>query len=247
MPARKTHEEFLLEVQNKYGDEYTVLGKYISTHTLIELKHNSCGNVWNTTAPYDFLKPRPNLCPKCASNRSWALTTEELQEKLNVLYNKKFTVIGSYINNKTKIKIAHSCGNVFEVKPNLILNGKYSCQQCEKSVSKVSDNVKTVLCELDINFEQEITFPWLKHRLNLYIDFFLPEYNIAIEADGEQHYIQKRVSDKEFSETMIRDKIKFTLCKENGITLIRIPSYLALHEARPVLIKALFELDVLEF
>lgn len=61
-------------------------------------------------------------------------------------------------------------------------------------------------------------------------DFYLPEYNLFIEYDGEQHYKPVRYykqTDKEaelnFEETKRRDKIKDCYCMNNNINLLRIP------------------------
>ena len=249
MPARKTHEIFLQEVSDRYKGEYTVLGKYKTTHTPLMLRHEECGYEWDTTAPYDLLKPKPNKCPQCATVRSWALTKEEFSEKLTELYGDVFTVTGEYINNKAKVNIMHKpCGLVKLIKPNQIMSGKYNCACISsKAASIISKNVEDLLIELGLTFEKEKGFNWLRNQLPLYLDFFLPEFNLAIEADGEQHYISKRGGDAEFHETLIRDKVKFTLCKENGISVLRIPSWLARHQVHPYLTKLLFEYDILDF
>jgi hypothetical protein len=61
MPKKKTHNKFLMEVYERYGNEYTILGKYKGTHDPIKIKHNKCNNIWSTTAPYDFLKKNSNI------------------------------------------------------------------------------------------------------------------------------------------------------------------------------------------
>lgn len=50
------------------------------------------------------------------------------------------------------------------------------------------------------------------------MDFYLPEYNIAIECQGEQHLINER----KFTNTsqLENDVIKNKLCTENGIKLL---------------------------
>lgn len=55
-------------------------------------------------------------------------------------------------------------------------------------------------------------------------DFFLPEKNICIEYDGEQHY-KDIFGNKSHKQTKINDSIKNKFCSENSINLIRIPYY----------------------
>lgn len=61
-------------------------------------------------------------------------------------------------------------------------------------------------------------------------DFYLPQYNLFIEYDGQQHYepvrfhgdnIEKNMH--EFQKVQEHDKIKNKYCEENNINLLRIP------------------------
>ena len=39
MPKKKTHDEYIKEVYNVFGDEYTILGEYVNSNTKIKIKH----------------------------------------------------------------------------------------------------------------------------------------------------------------------------------------------------------------
>ena len=249
MPKKKTHETFVKEIRLKYGDEYKVLGTYQSAHTPIMMRHNICGNEWNTTSPYDLLKQKPNRCPKCATHQSWKSSMSELQNDMNILYGTGiFTVSGEYVNNKTVVDVKHNaCGNVHKCIPNRLRSGKYNCKYCNNKESVVSSNVESTLLKFGLKFEKEKTFEWLIYENALYIDFFLTDFNVAVEADGEQHYVVKRGGETEFLTTMKRDKRKAELCAKNGIVLIRVPSYLPKHPLIPFLTKLLYEANVLDF
>ena len=53
-------------------------------------------------------------------------------------------------------------------------------------------------------------------------DFYLPEYNIAIECQGKQHYESKDCfgGEEEYIEIVERDLVKHNKCIENGISII---------------------------
>ena len=53
------------------------------------------------------------------------MTKEQFIEELNIL-NPEITVIGEYVNNKTKIEVKHTCGYEWKVRPNNLLQGS-SC------------------------------------------------------------------------------------------------------------------------
>lgn len=61
-------------------------------------------------------------------------------------------------------------------------------------------------------------------------DFYLPQYNLFIEYDGEQHYKPVRYhtqsddeAEQNFKRTQKHDKIKNLYCEDNHINLLRIP------------------------
>ena len=56
-------------------------------------------------------------------------------------------------------------------------------------------------------------------------DFYLPQYNLCIEYDGEQHFdIKHSFRDEDsFWNTVLHDAIKNSFCEDNNITLLRIP------------------------
>ena len=59
----------------------------------------------------------------------------------------------------------------------------------------------------------------------LFLDFYIPEYNLAIEYDGQQHFKDVPRFKSNLKENQIRDSIKNNFCKTNKITLVRIPYY----------------------
>lgn len=231
MPKKKTQEEFIKEVNEKYGDEYTVLGKYIDTHTPILLKHNICGNEWNTTTPCDFLKKKPNKCPNC-SHPSRKKTNEEFLKEVKNKVGDEYTFLESYKTNKEKIKCKHNkCGYEWKVSPNLFLSHETRCPKCSylRNESKGSLLIKEILIRNKINFEQEVPVDEdnVRNDQKMRFDFYLKELNTVIEFDGEFHYVVKKQfgGAERLREQQKRDLRKNKYCEEKGINLIRI-SYL---------------------
>ena len=66
---RKTQEEFVREVKEKRGNEYTILGEYVNNKTKILIRHNSpeCNYAEFEMTPNCFL--RPQNCPVCANRK----------------------------------------------------------------------------------------------------------------------------------------------------------------------------------
>lgn len=59
----KTQEQYEEEVFDRFGNEFTVLGKYINSKEKIRIKHNDCGHSFNITASKMFYNISP--CPYC--------------------------------------------------------------------------------------------------------------------------------------------------------------------------------------
>lgn len=55
----------------------------------------------------------------------------------------------------------------------------------------------------------------------LFFDFYIPEHNICIEFDGEQHYTGT-FNGKKIQNQAANDFMKSAFCKKKGINLIRI-------------------------
>lgn len=64
---RKTHDQFIKEVELIWGNEYIVLNKYTDSKTKILAKHNNknCQYIWETL-PQHLKKLK--MCPKCSGN-----------------------------------------------------------------------------------------------------------------------------------------------------------------------------------
>ncbi len=84
-----------------------------------------------------------------------------------------------------------------------------------------------------VQFQREKSFPNLVNRKTnrpLRYDFFIPDYDLLIEYDGEQHFqpisftnesVQE--TEKKYIECKVRDEMKNNYAKNNGYQLLRIP------------------------
>jgi hypothetical protein len=65
----KTQDDFEKEVYDLYGDEYSVVGKYINNNTKVKMRHNVCNHVWDVT-PSNFLSHGNQTgCPNCKTSK----------------------------------------------------------------------------------------------------------------------------------------------------------------------------------
>lgn len=102
------------------------------------------------------------------------------------------------------------------------------CPHCNPS--KTEKMLIDILDKYNIKYETQKRFDGCKDKYTLPFDFYLPDYNILIEYDGEFHYMPIRkgnMTDEDAANQLRiqkqRDEIKNKYCKENNIPLIRIP------------------------
>lgn len=98
-----------------------------------------------------------------------------------------------------------------------------SGEGCPKCVSSCLENeIRIFLQNNNIEFEEEKKFEWLKYKSNLRLDFYLPQFNIAIECQGEQHFypILMYGGKRGFQYQQTRDRVKKQLCENHGINIL---------------------------
>ena len=76
-----------------------------------------------------------------------------------------------------------------------------------------------MLIEYNIKYEKQKRFKWLGKQS---LDFYLPEYNIAVECQGIQHFkpVEYFGGDEEFLKQIKRDNLKKVKCIKNNINIL---------------------------
>ena len=111
MSKKKTHEEFVTEVYNLVGNEYSVLGIYNGNKKHVLIKHNNenCNNYEWGINPTAFL--RGNGCPACAGNKKYTL--DEIKEYIKGL---NYELISKdYKNNNQKLILKDKDGYYYYI------------------------------------------------------------------------------------------------------------------------------------
>ena len=132
-----------------------------------------------------------------------------------------------YINNDTPVKIYCKEHHItFETTPDTHLRGSGACPLCTRSVGEVE--IFKWLSEHAIPFETQKVIPnenMFCKRHYLTVDFYLPDLNMIIEMNGEQHYqyvehFHTKVWTLE--DQQIRDDTLRAYCKTHRINLLEI-------------------------
>lgn len=160
-------------------------------------------------------------CPKC-SHPSYAKSTEEFIEQAVRIHKDKYNYSKSvYINSFTPVVVACPIHGDFEQLPNNHLKG-CGCPKCNESHGEKAVREYLESLNLDYIAQYKIT---LSNNKIAYIDFYLPDYNMFIEYNGEQHYVpikhfggQIRHNKQKERDILVRE-----YCLSHLITLIEIP------------------------
>lgn len=160
-------------------------------------------------------------CPKCKSEKLSVERRETLEEFIRKgceIHNNRYSYNKvEYINSCTSVLITCPIHGDFWQVPEVHLRGA-GCPKCNQS--HLEKLCMEKLEENNIRYETQKKFYWLKNILNLRIDFYLPDYNIGIECQGEQHIIENSHSlINDYDYIVKRDCLKYNQCKSNGVTL----------------------------
>lgn len=119
------------------------------------------------------------------------------------------------------------CGNIIQTRIHNLTDG--STQSCGCIKSRGEAKIQQILTNNNIQYIKQKSFPTCINPITnkpFYFDFYLPDYNLLIEYDGEQHFSFKDTgwnNEENFKKTQYRDNLKNQWCLNNNIKLNRIP------------------------
>lgn len=216
-----TKEDFIERARRIHSDKYDYSKvDYINNRTPITIICPKHGEFKQT--PDCHLQGQG--CKKCYYEKlanSKLLTTEEFIRRAKKIHGDRYIYDETkYKNIKDYVYIKCPIHGIFKQNANNHLHGE-GCPKCNPNTkSKLEDEVKNGLD--NIEFFQQKEFKFLnKGKGKLKLDFYLPEYNIAIECQGKQHFkpIKHFNGEEGFKKCQDRDIRKKQLCKEHGIKL----------------------------
>lgn len=206
----KTLDEFIQEAREIHGNRYD--------YSLVEYKGNQI-KVKIICPIHGIFEQQPLShlqgfnCPKCNGRGK---TNEEWISLAKAVHGDKYDYSETeYFNARTKVCVICPQHGKFYPKPNDHLRGS-GCPWCR--LSKLEVKVEENLKNGNVDYEKQVRFSWLQL---LSLDFYLPQYNIAIECQGKQHFEKvKAFGEGNLEAILKRDERKRQLCAENGVHLV---------------------------
>ena len=210
-------DEFVKRAEEVHGNKYDYSKvEYVNKHTKICIICHEHGEFWQS--PNNHLAG--NGCRKCWLKRnltSKLSNTEVFINKAKQIHGNKYDYSKTiYEHSLKKVCIICPEHGEFWQTPNSHLNGQ-GCPICNEST--LEREVNKILREKGINFIQQFKAKWLGRQS---LDFYLPDYNMAIECQGIQHFMPKKYfgGEKSFKTITENDIKKRKLCEENNIKII---------------------------
>lgn len=161
-------------------------------------------------------------CKQCA-NEYATTTQEEFIKKASKIHNNVYSYVNTEYNGaKNKIKILCKKHGLFEQNASSHLEGR-GCPICSTSLGET--RIINFFINNSIVYRYQKKFKKCKNKRLLPFDFYVLDYNLLIEYDGEQHYNSSEYfgGEEKLKSTQKNDEIKNEYCKNNGISLLRIP------------------------
>lgn len=159
-------------------------------------------------------------CPKCSILEQ----VEKQRKTLEEFINESKKIHGNvydyskvdYLDSSSNITIVCIKHGEFYPTPNNHLRGS-GCPTCKSSKGEVE--ITNFFINKKIKFIAQHKFHDLFYKGKLRCDFYLIDYNLVIEYNGEQHYFPNSFfgGEEGFNKTKMRDEIKKQYCLDKGI------------------------------
>jgi rubrerythrin len=225
-------DSFIEKAKKVHGDKYDYSKvKYTNNKTKVCIVCPIHGEFWQTPNAH-LLGFGCYRCGRESMSTKQTKNTEIFIEEAKKVHGNKYdySKVKYTIGNKKVTIICPIHGEYFQ-RPYNHLRGQ-GCPYCNES--SLEKEINDILCEHNINFIKQCkkdTFGWLGKQS---LDFYLPEYNIAIECQGVQHFGPYAFfgGDKGFYKQIERDYKKLKKCIEHNIKVLYYtnPSFDTLYE-----------------
>lgn len=170
------------------------------------------------------------LCPSCNKKmirKRMLRNKDDVEKYINAINNNKLLNKEDYKGNDVaNLNIQCGfCGETFTTSLVSYQAGKTMCRKCSSKISYGELAIREVLDLYHINYKDEHLFDDCRDKKPLPFDFYLPDYNLCIEYQGEQHYkaVEFFGGEESLKIRQLHDQIKRDYCNLNNIVLIEIP------------------------
>lgn len=226
-------EDFVIKANKIHNNKYTYKqkGEYKNVFSKIII---CCAEHGETVLKAEYHLYNKTICSRCGiekRSKKRSLDFEKWKNRLLFDHATKIEILDpeNYKNGNSSLLLkCNNCNYIFKKRLRDISKKQHHiCFNCyiQQDSSLFEIMLKQIFNKYMLKYTEQKSFLELKHINKLKIDFYLLEYNIAVECQGRQHYKPSKFfgGEKQFLEQINRDQIKRDYCVENEIFLIEIP------------------------
>jgi very-short-patch-repair endonuclease len=212
-------EKFIENAVKIHGNRYDY-----SKVNYVKRKEKVCiicpvhGEFWQT--PHNHLSG--NGCLYCANenrNVGSKSNTSLFIEKAKTVHGNRYDYSKvNYVNAKTKVCIiCLEHGEFWQTPNNHLFN--QGCPSCKQS--KLENRLELILQNNNISYIKQKRDSKIRNKRSLPFDFYLKDYDLLIECQGEQHFKNNfYLKDENFNCRVKTDEFKYEKAKELGYDII---------------------------
>lgn len=218
---RLRHEDFLIRSERIHGDYYDYSKvEYVRADRKVEIICPIHGEF--TQTPAQHWQAGCEKCGYVKTGQARRLGTTDFIKKAKEVHGDLYDYSEvEYSTNSVPVNIICTLHNGFSQAPYSHLQGA-GCPSCKnKTEGKI------------LRYLQSFALVEHQFRLkNLTYDFYLPEYNLIIERDGEQHYYviapwTKLDHAQQMQIQQEKDRKRTKIAKVHGFSIARLPYWLS--------------------
>lgn len=224
LKRRKTHEQFVCEMNEKHP-ELAVDSLYTTAFDKVRCTCKICNTTFDGI-PANMLYG--SGCPECGNKKIGQKLTKPFLKFKEDLYNvdPTITIIGEYIKQSSHIRVkCNVCNHEWEPIGSSLLFG-FGCPMCANSHGE--KRIDKYLHDFHIKHEHQKEYADLRGSRGglLSYDFYLSDYNLLIEYQGQYHdgTAHNQTQDG-FERQLLHDKLKKEYASNNNIELMEIWYY----------------------
>lgn len=221
---RHNTEDFIRKSKSIHGEKYNYdKVNYVNSYSKVCIICPDHGEFWQS--PYVHIQGHE--CPECAKikrAKNNKHSIDEFIQKSKLIHGDKYDYSKvEYINSHTKVCIICPEHGEFWQRPCCHTNLRQGCPFCNESQSEME--IEQILCEHKILYIRQKRFDWLG---KMSLDFYLPNYGIAIECQGKQHFesVDYFGGNESLENTKERDLRKKQLCEKHNIKILYYANYI---------------------
>ena len=224
--SKINYETFLERARATHGDTY----EYVEESYIGYRKHMTIicpihGEFSQTPIAHVYGSKCPHCGKESMLNKLTLPQEEFINRALNAHGNKYDYSKVNYVNLTTKVCIICPIHGEFLQSPDVHLQGK-GCPKCQSS--KLEMELIKTFEENNIKYEYQSKPKFITKENKFWsVDFYLPQYHVIVECQGQQHFTPVDFSGhnwekavKKCDELKKRDKRKVELCNQNGIEIV---------------------------